>query len=475
MISFIISSSAVWLLLSLAYIVLLRNNANFSFNRMFLLLSIFVGVLIPLLPAIPHLQIESLSSVATGFEVQLPEIVFGNDTVLSKTAHPFDYKTLFIVIYLVGVTFFSIRFVLSIVAILRHYHRGNKIFHNNYTVIITDNNVIAFSFFKWIFIDRDKYESDEWQHIFNHEIIHVEKKHSFDNILLELLKIGLWFNPVLIIYSIFLRELHEFEADHNAIQYTNRKSYSKLLINQLQSRVQYNNIANYFINSLIKKRIIMMYKSKSNSKWQIYIAIPIVILLMTLVYSCQSSADSNSDKNAVGEKSLTTKKDTEQSQDDVKGVKKSVRESKDNIGQQKSKDGILTIAEEMPRFPGCEDKPTKEEKESCASMKLYKYIYKNLKYPKAAVEKGIEGKVFIRFVVRKTGKVSDVTILRDIGGGCGEAVKNALESMNSMPERWIPGKQGNENVDVYYTLPVVFQLDDKYKTTFISPWLFKLT
>ncbi len=444
MISFIVSSSAIWLLLSLVYMVLLRNNANFSFNRIFLLFSVLLGVFIPLLPSIPSLQIKALSNVATGFGVRLPEIVFGGNTVLSTAESLFDYKTIFVFIYLLGVIFFSIRFILSIVVILRHYREGNKITHNNYTVIITDNNIIAFSFFKWIFINKDKYESDEWQHIFNHEIIHVQKRHSFDNILLELLKIGLWFNPILIIYSTFLKELHEFEADNNAIRYTNKKSYSELLINQLQSGVQYNNIANYFINSLIKKRIIMMYKAKSNSKWRIYIAVPIVVLLMTLVYSCQSSVDGKPGKDVVTKQELILQK-------------------KRNVIQMEKKEGVFSIVEEMPRFPGCEDKLTREEKEFCAQTKLFEYIYKNLKYPKEAMEKGIEGKVFVRFIVKKTGEVSDIDILRDIGDGCGEAVKNVLESMNNMPEKWIPGKQNNENVDVYYTLPVIFKLDSDKK------------
>ncbi len=437
MISFIVLSSAVWLLLLLVYVILLRNNTNFSFNRMFLLFSILLGLLIPLVPSIPSLQIEALSGVTNAFEVQLPEIIFGGDTVEKTTENPFDYRAVLIFIYFLGVTFFSIRFMISIVVILRHYYQGNKIAHNDYTLVVTDNNVIAFSFFKWIFIKKDKYESDDWQHIFNHEIVHIQKRHSFDNILLELLKIGFWFNPILIIYSIFLRELHEFQADANAVRYTNRKSYSELLINQLQSGVQYSNVANYFINSLIKKRIIMMYKAKSNSKWRIYLAAPLVILLMTLVYSCKSS---------------------------LYGKKNKSSSSVSKVEKQKNKDDIYRIVEKMPRFPGCEDKKTKAEKESCSLEKLQKYIFKRLKYPKAAQEKGIEGIVFVQFVVRKTGEVTDVNIKRDIGEGCGEVVKNILEGMNDeMSEKWIPGEQGDEKVSVYYTLPVAFRLDNEKK------------
>ncbi len=119
---------------------------------------------------------------------------------------------------------------------------------------------------------------------------------------------------------------------------------------------------------------------------------------------------------------------------------------------------IFQIVEQMPRFPGCEDKSTKAEKEKCSQQKLMEYIYANLKYPSIARENGIEGRAVIRFVVDKHGKVSDVKILRDIGGGCGEAAAKVIKSMNNMPKKWVPGRQGGRKVKVYYTLPVIFKL-----------------
>ncbi|HHH54845.1 MAG TPA: energy transducer TonB [Bacteroidetes bacterium] len=119
---------------------------------------------------------------------------------------------------------------------------------------------------------------------------------------------------------------------------------------------------------------------------------------------------------------------------------------------------IFQIVEQMPRFPGCEDKATKAEKEQCSQQKLMEYIYANLKYPPIARENGIEGRAVIRFVVDKNGKVSDVKILRDIGGGCGEAAAKVIKSMNSMSKKWVPGRQGGRKVKVYYTLPVIFKL-----------------
>ena len=123
------------------------------------------------------------------------------------------------------------------------------------------------------------------------------------------------------------------------------------------------------------------------------------------------------------------------------------------------KEEIFVMAEDMPRFPGCENESTKAEKEQCANNKLMEYIYSNLKYPPIATENGIEGRVTIRFVVDKDGKVGGVEILRDIGGGCGEAAKKVIEGMNNMPQRWAPGRQGGRKVKVYFTLPVIFKLN----------------
>ena len=119
---------------------------------------------------------------------------------------------------------------------------------------------------------------------------------------------------------------------------------------------------------------------------------------------------------------------------------------------------IISFAEEMPLFPGCDDVSNLEEKRMCSTKKLYEYIYSNLKYPKLAQESGIEGKVTLRFVVDKTGNISKVNILRDIGGGCGQAALKAIKNMKNMDKKWIPGKQAGRPVSVWFTLPVVFEL-----------------
>ena len=102
---------------------------------------------------------------------------------------------------------------------------------------------------------------------------------------------------------------------------------------------------------------------------------------------------------------------------------------------------IFKIVEEMPSFPGGE-------------QKLMEFVGKNIKYPQIARETGIQGRVFVNFVVEPDGSVSNVSVLRGIGGGCDE---EAMRVVKSMP-KWKPGKQRGKAVRVQYMLPVNFRL-----------------
>ncbi len=101
----------------------------------------------------------------------------------------------------------------------------------------------------------------------------------------------------------------------------------------------------------------------------------------------------------------------------------------------------LTIAEEMPSFPGGQEA-------------LMKYLAGRITYPEDAEENGIQGAVFISFVVERDGGITDVKTLRGIGGGCDE---EAVRVVRGMP-KWQPGKQNGKLVRVRYTLPIRFKL-----------------
>ena len=102
---------------------------------------------------------------------------------------------------------------------------------------------------------------------------------------------------------------------------------------------------------------------------------------------------------------------------------------------------IFTVVESMPSFPG-------------GMGELMKFLGNNINYPTLAKESGIQGRVFINFVVEPNGKISNVKVLRGIGGGCDE---EAVRVVKSMP-KWSPGKQRGKPVRVSYNLPVKFTL-----------------
>ncbi len=110
--------------------------------------------------------------------------------------------------------------------------------------------------------------------------------------------------------------------------------------------------------------------------------------------------------------------------------------------------------ESMPRFPGCEYIDDKEERKKCSDKELLQFIYGNLMYPGLAKKNRTQGMVMISFTVDADGEITEASIIRDIGDGCGE---EALRVINEMP-LWIPGIVRGESTAVQMRIPVRFRL-----------------
>lgn len=116
---------------------------------------------------------------------------------------------------------------------------------------------------------------------------------------------------------------------------------------------------------------------------------------------------------------------------------------------------ILTHADQMPYFPGCERYENgSEEKRKCSNQHLVGFVSTHLVYPEKAQDEAIEGVVYVSFVVAENGKITQPSILKDIGGGCGEAAMNVLRQM----PMWEPAIHEGEYVPVKLNLPVQFSL-----------------
>ena len=131
--------------------------------------------------------------------------------------------------------------------------------------------------------------------------------------------------------------------------------------------------------------------------------------------------------------------DAEVAQDEV--IEEYVYEAPEIEEEEIQEEEVFLSVEENPEFPG-------------GPAKLLEYVQKNLKYPMMARESDIQGRVFVGFVVEKDGSISNVRVLRGIGGGCDE---EAVRVVQSLP-KFKPGKQRGNPVRVQYTLPIVFKL-----------------
>lgn len=112
-----------------------------------------------------------------------------------------------------------------------------------------------------------------------------------------------------------------------------------------------------------------------------------------------------------------------------------------NESEISSTNKVFEKVDDLPKFPG-------------GTNALISFIQTNLKYPEEAKKHSTEGKVFVEFIVLKTGKVDSVKIIRGIGNGCDES---ALELMKKSPD-WKPGKQNGKLVNVKMVVPISFKL-----------------
>ncbi len=286
------------------------------------------------------------------------------------------------------------------------------------SLILLDEDTAPYSFFNQIVVGTHGLNDNELRCILAHESYHVSHNHTYDLLAAWLLCCGAWFNPFAWLIMREIRTVHEFQADAASIGACGREDYLHLLYRQATG-TGYGHITNNFKSINLKKRIVMMNKTKTRfGAWKVLVALPVVALL-----------------TMVGCKPATEKAvDQEEIPFEYSGEDKSAPMDADT-------DQVFQVVEVNPEFPG-------------GMEALIKYLSENIKYPEQAKKDKTQGKVYISFVVEKDGSVADAKVLRGIGGGCDE---EALRVVNAMP-KWTPGKQRNTPVRVQFNLPVAFKL-----------------
>ncbi|WNH12943.1 M56 family metallopeptidase [Thalassobellus suaedae] len=271
---YLLKASAVIAIFYLCYKLFLQRDTFFQFNRVFLLIGLITAFTIPFV-VIP-IYIEYTP-------IDLSNLTIDTSTITENVEEPFNFIDLIPFIYLFGVIVFSIRFIMQLVSLSRVIIKNKRDKQNHFTIITTTNNILPFSYFKWIVFNPTLFNKEELKQILAHEIVHVKQYHSIDNIVTQLACIVLWFNPFIWLYNKDLKQNLEFIADQKVQQKTDcKKSYQYTLLKTSMPTHQLA-LTNNFYNSLIKKRIVMLHKPKSKKINQLKYALVIPLLAVFLM------------------------------------------------------------------------------------------------------------------------------------------------------------------------------------------------
>ncbi|MBO0591737.1 TonB family protein [Cellulophaga sp. E16_2] len=492
MIQYILESIAFQLLFLIVYDLFLKKETFFQWNRVYLIGTYVLSLVLP------WVKIEALKTKVSETTFSYPEFLWNrNDLEVTAAAGDNALVDGLSIVLITGMLVASLIFAFKLYQIHQLKNDGTVHYLNDFTQIIIKNSGIAFSFFRSIFLG-DKVLDKDYESIVAHELVHIRQGHSYDLVFFELLRIINWFNPLVYVYQNRISELHEFIADAH-VSKTHKKEQYQLLLSQVFQTENISFINPFFKSSLIKKRIVMLQKSKSKRVFQLkyFVLVPLVVGML-LYTSCESEPKTEeieeqtslkissngqfilevSDLDNLSEEEekeqtnffnevdaykkvgLFTIKDTKGKEIQIKTNAEGIESvnvvkgdntlSKEKTAYDNASDVPFSKVDETPVFPGCEDA---EDKRACFQDKMFAHITANFKYPTEAQEKGIQGKVSLMFTIDETGNIAGLKMR-----GPDKLLEDEAERIISLLPKMTPGKQNGKVVRVPFSIPISFKL-----------------
>ncbi|MFC0875413.1 TonB family protein [Saccharicrinis sp. FJH2] len=424
-INYIVESALSLGILTLFYYGFLRNRNIPGFNRWFLLVALVFTSVLPLFHiTLMRPEMATVKEpVYYGFMLDMVNI-YG--TLMKQNVVPaVQQHSGLHWLYMVGLALLVIRliFALSKIGILQRKTMMQKV--QGINLIQSEKIFQPFSFLNTVFVPKSFMQNDDIQSIIQHESIHVKQKHTFDLILLELVLLVQWFNPFVWLLRKAIVENHEFIADRAVLRGgVSVADYQRSLLYQVMGTRF--DLGTGFSYSLTKKRFKMM-KTKVNKKGVLVSAL-LSLMLFSGIFFVAASELSVNDIVAplISENNIDNSAATPYEQNDERQ--------------------IYQIVEKMPQYPG-------------GAKSMMEYLSMNIKYPTTAQEKGIQGRVYVNFIINTKGEVSDVKVVRGVDPALDA---EAVRIVKGMP-KWTPGEQRGKAVNVAYNLPINFALDNGKK------------
>lgn len=408
-----IGVTIVWLL----WQAFMRRENNFALSRLFILLGVALSVILPAIA--PEISITSNSIISTQQEFYMVKLKEITVTAQNNGAN----TPWFLLGYGAISLFFAFRFNRRLASIVALYSKANKQRNGSWVIVNHQRDIPPFSFLNLCFINKKNIPNSSIQDVLDHEKAHFSKLHSLDIILFEILSVFQWFNPLFWQLKKRLIEVHEFQADEGVLRkrvdlYAYQESIVSLAFNGIALP-----IGNCFNKSLTLKRLAMMNLNEKRKGAVIRFSLSLMILgSLLFTIACEKAPETSELEEVV----VTAKSEgaAEVQESPVDGE-------------------IFVVVEKMPKFDGGD------------ANEFRKFIAQNVVYPKVAAEQGIQGRVYVQFIITKTGNVSNVKVIRGVATSLDQA---AVDVVKLSDGRWTPGYQRGEAVNVSYTFPIIFAL-----------------
>ena len=493
MINYILQVILFQVLFLAIYDFFLSKETFFTKNRWYLLSTPMLSFLIPFIK-IPSFQ----KAVPQEFMVHLPEIFLSPEKVIQKVIENnafYESINYVAILFWFGVVLFSMLFLIKLGKIVNLIRKQEVFVYPEFTLILIPNQTKAFSFFHYIFLGKEIKETNRGK-IIQHELVHSKQKHSLDLVFFELLKIIMWFNPMIYFYQQRITLVHEYISDAIVAKSENKETYINNLLSNFFQVENISFINQFYKQSLIKKRIMMMTKTQSKKMNQLkyLVLIPVLGSMLFYVACTQSENDLpaatineyqgkikiqnefyfikqnefgktigfNSRGAEVDVLSLLPESVVALNFENGKLVTEfSYAVKKNNSTDSQAYKYLGTTSEikevsfmaidKAPTFPGCE--PGDKD---CFSKNIQQHFALNFdaNMPKTLGLKPGRKRVFIAFKIDKEGNIVDVKARAPHK----KIEEEVIKVMNLLP-KVTPGEQEGKAVAVKYSIPFTLVID----------------
>lgn len=274
----------------LGYIAFFRKETYFTFNRIYLVASLLVALVLPLtsidLPRDSTTYVTETAEKISHFRNYYEELILmtepdfevsdevgqtlsgqRNHQLIAKSgSSSFSWSAILFYIYIGGVLFFSIRLLILFYNLLSIIRKNKVLEKDGISIVLITEDLPSFSFMKWVFVNKKTLKQEEYEQVLAHEKVHVQHKHTVDLLLAHVITIFQWFNPLTWRIQKSIKTCHEYIADRQVIDQGHELfDYQSLLLSQLIS-IRSVELVNNFNLLSIKKRIAMMNKIKSGNR-----------------------------------------------------------------------------------------------------------------------------------------------------------------------------------------------------------------